>query len=107
MKKLTLLIVACVTIIGSSFAQSIDRVEPLFWWTGMKNPELQLMVYGDNIANYRPSISSEGVVLKSCVTLESPNYMLIYLDVSKAKPGTFDIVFQDENKKFTHSYELK
>ena len=22
------------------------RIEPTFWWSGMKNPELQLMVYG-------------------------------------------------------------
>ena len=107
MKKLTLLIAACVTIIGSSYAQNIDRVEPLFWWTGMKNPELQLMIYGENIAKYRPSISSEDVVMKSCVTLESSNYMLIYLDISKAQPGMFDIVFQNEDKKFTYSYELK
>ena len=76
-KKLSLLIAVCVMSLGAAFAQTIDKIEPLFWWTGMKNPELQLMVYGENIANYRPSISYEGVVMKSCVTLESPNYMLL------------------------------
>ena len=106
-KKLSLLIAVCVMSLGAAFAQTIDKIEPLFWWTGMKNPELQLMVYGENIANYRPSISYEGVVMKSCVTLESPNYMLLYLDISKAQPGTFDIVFQDGKKKFTYPYELK
>ena len=104
MKKISLLIVMCVWALGSAFAQSVDRVEPLFWWAGMKNPELQIMVYGENIAAYRPSINYEGVELKSCVTLESPNYMLIYLDISKAKPGKFDIVFQDGKKNFTYPY---
>ena len=94
LKKLSLFVAMCVLGLSSAFAQSVDRVEPLFWWSGMKNPELQLMVYGENIAAYRPSISREDVVLKSCVTLESPNYMLIYLDISKAAPGTFDIVFR-------------
>jgi neopullulanase len=28
----------------------IKRVEPLNWWVGMKSPELQLMVYGENIS---------------------------------------------------------
>ena len=107
LKKLSLFVAMCVMGLTSAFAQSVDRVEPLFWWSGMKNPELQLMVYGENIAAYRPSISREDVVLKSCVTLESPNYMLIYLDISKAAPGTFDIVFQDGKKKFTYPYELK
>ena len=30
------------------------RIEPTFWWSGMKNPELQLMVYGKDIAGYLP-----------------------------------------------------
>ena len=45
-KKISLLIALCVMSLGSAFAQKVDKVEPLFWWTGMKNPELQLMIYG-------------------------------------------------------------
>ena len=63
------------------------RIEPTFWWSGMKNPELQLMVYGKDIAGYLPSVKYPGVQLKSSVALESPNYLLIYLDVENAKPG--------------------
>lgn len=107
MKKLTLLFALCVLTLPSLFAQSIDRVEPLFWWTGMKNPELQLMVYGKDIAQYRPSIANEDIKLKSVNTFESPNYMILYLDVANAKPGSFDITFQDGKKQFVHSYELK
>ena len=45
------------------------------------------MVYGKDIAGYLPSVKYPGVQLKSSVALESPNYLLIYLDVEKAKPG--------------------
>ena len=55
-------------------AQTINKVEPLFWWAGMRNPELQLMVYGDHISEYHPVINEPGVYLKSCVTVDSPKY---------------------------------
>lgn len=88
-------------------ARQIERIEPLFWWSGMKNPELQLMVYGENIAVYKPSIDYPGIYIKSTVSLESPNYLLIYLDISEAQPGSFDITFTRDRKKFTYPYELK
>ena len=83
------------------------KIEPAFWWSGMKNPELQLMVYGKDIAGYLPSVKYPGVQLKSSVALESPNYLLIYLDVENAKPGRFDITFTKDKKSFNYSYELK
>ena len=83
------------------------KVEPEFWWSGMKNPELQLMVYGKDISAYRPSVDYPGVRLNSSVSLESPDYLLIYLDIAEAKPGKFTITFSKDKKKFTHPYELK
>lgn len=83
------------------------KVEPAFWWSGMKNPELQLMVYGKDIAGYRPTVNTPGIYLKSAVTLESPNYLLIYLDLADAQPGQFDITFTKDKNQFTYSYELK
>ena len=49
------------------------KIEPAFWWSGMKNPELQLMVYGKDIAGYLPSVKYPGVQLKSSVALERPS----------------------------------
>ena len=45
-----------------TFAQ-IQRVEPAFWWKGMKNPELQILVYGKNIANQTIELSN-GIQIK-------------------------------------------
>lgn len=83
------------------------KVEPAFWWSDMKNPELQLMVYGANISAYRPSVEYPGVHITSTVNLESPNYLLIYLNVADAKPGQFNITFTKGKKNFTYPYELK
>jgi len=82
-------------------------IEPAFWWSGMQESELQLMVYGNNIADYKAAITSPHVYLKESVALESPNYKLLYLDISKSVPETFDIVFTNGKKKITIPYELK
>ena len=73
----------------------------------MKNPELQLMVYGDNIATYRPTVDYPGIKIKSSVALESPNYLIVYLDVAGAKPGKFDITFSSGKKNIRYAYELR
>jgi len=54
--------------------EKIEKVEPAFWWSGMKNTRLQLMVYGSNIGTYKPEIDHPGVVLKEVCPMESPNY---------------------------------
>jgi glycosidase len=73
----------------------------------MQESELQLMVYGSNIADYKATITSPHVYLKESVALESPNYKLLYLDISKSVPETFDIVFTNGKKKISIPYELK
>ena len=39
---------------------SIFRVEPPNWWTGMVHNEVQLLCYGNNLANY-PSVAGQQV----------------------------------------------
>lgn len=106
-KKIILTFSFLFVALGFLAARTIDRIEPLCWWAGMKNPELQLMVYGDHIADYRPSITQEGVYLKNYVTVESPNYLILYLDLSQARPGIFEITFTQGKKKIVYPYELK
>ena len=106
MKKIfsSFIIIFFATI--SVFSQQLS-IEPAFWWSGMQESELQLMVYGNNIADYKAAIASPHVYLKESVTLESPNYKLLYLDISKSIPETFDIVFTNGKKKIAIPYELK
>src|SRR5690625_4980447 len=72
-------------------SMQIDRMEPAFWWTDMQNSELQIMVYGENIAQSNVEMEYPGVLLKEVVRLENPNYLFLYLDISKnSKPGILE-----------------
>jgi len=90
-------------------SQSIQKVEPPNWWVGMKNSKLQLMVYGENIANYSVNISDESIILDSVSKTENPNYLFLNLDLSKSlKSKKFDIILNHKGKKkLKYNYELK
>ncbi len=89
-------------------ASKIDKIEPSFWYVGMKNPELQLMVYGKNISSCDVSVNYPGVNLSSIVKLASPNYLLVYLTLDKdVKAGNIELTFTQGNKKEIKYYELK
>ena len=106
MKKQILLTLLFTVSIFMAHSET-PRVEPSFWWSGMAETELQLMVSGERIADYTASITSTHVSIKEVVTLPNRNYQLIYLDLSGAVPETFDLVFTNGKKKITVPYELK
>jgi glycosidase len=87
----------------------IDRVEPLHWWTGMQNPELQIMMYGDDIGDLSPTINYEGVKVKRIQKVENDNYLFVYLNISNTtQPGSFDInLMKNGDRELSYSYTLK
>jgi hypothetical protein len=65
-------------IASVAFAQhTIERVEPPFWWEGMHNPQLQLMIYGENVAGLTPEIEYDGIAVKRTDLVENSNYLFI------------------------------
>ncbi len=88
-------------------ASVINKVAPSFWWAGMKNPELQVLLYGDNISTSDVTLSSKDVYLKEVVHFDNPNYIIIYLDLSDAAPQTFNINLRQGKQLTKVSYELK
>ncbi|RYF13053.1 MAG: alpha-amylase, partial [Flavobacteriales bacterium] len=91
------------------FAQKLERIEPMFWYAGMRNPKLQLLVHGENIAASTISLSYPGVKLVKVNKVENPNYLFVDLEISSSvKAGTFPINFTVKGKKiFSYNYELK
>ena len=83
----------------------ISRIDPTDWYAGMKNPSLQLMVYGKGIREAEVSVS--GAKIDSLVRLDSPNYLLVYLNVKGTKAGTLPVTFKLGEKKTTVAYQLK
>ncbi len=62
----------------------ITKVNPTNWFVGMKNPKVQLMIYGKNLkANNVILKSYAGVKLKKVHTVENPNYLFVDLEISK------------------------
>lgn len=87
---------------------NVDKIEPPFWWAGMQNPSLQLMVYGKDIRNADVSVKYAGVTVDSVVRLDSPNYLFVYLNVDKtAKPGSFSLIFNSKGSIAEVPYTLK
>jgi len=104
MKKLTILAVLLISTLMVN-AQTISRVEPLNWWVGMENKNLQLMVYGKNIGNAEVKLSYAGVTLVKVNRVENKNYLFIDLLLDKgAKAGSFNIYFTFPNKQ-TEAYK--
>lgn len=85
----------------------IKKVAPTSWWAGMKNPELQVLLYGDDISSSEVSISSKDIYLKEIVRQSNSNYLIIYLDLNDAKAQKFDIILTKGRKVTKVPYELK
>jgi len=95
----------------SASAQEIERIEPECWWVGMKNPELQIMVYGKDITHSELIFEYPGVSLKEIVRVENPNYLFIYLEIGEGtKPGILELNFVETGRApslQTKTIELK
>ncbi|MFN8356070.1 MAG: glycoside hydrolase family 13 protein [Spirosomataceae bacterium] len=100
MKYLLLIVTFCL---GLSTLQllaqgvQIQRVDPVNWWVGMKNPKLQLLVYGKNIAECQVSLNHPGVTLDKVNKVANPNYLFLDLTISpRAQVGKMRIDFSQD-----------
>ena len=104
MKKL--FSIFAIAIFSFSMAQ-FQRVEPAFWWKGMKNPELQILLYGKNIAQQNIELS-DGIQIKDLTKVENPNYVFITINTNEINTPKFKIFLKNGKKTIsTYQYELK
>ncbi|MDR0891488.1 MAG: cyclomaltodextrinase N-terminal domain-containing protein, partial [Mediterranea sp.] len=116
MKRLSLLVLLIALLLPyhsmaamSKPSSAIKKVAPAFWWAGMKNPELEVLLYGDHIATSEVSLSSNSkeVKLKEVIKPGNPNYLLLYFDLTEAAPQTFQITLKQGRRQTVVPYELK
>jgi len=111
MRKFLFLTVGCLvlTLAASAQISALERIEPMFWWVGMHNPNVQLIVHGDHISSRNVELNYPGVKLEAVHKVENPNYLFLDLRISSAtKPGTFPIKFVKAGEKsVTYTYALK
>jgi glycosidase len=104
MKKVISIFALCVSaVVWAQF----QKVEPAFWWKGMKNPELQILLYGKNIANQTIEIS-DGIQIKNLQKVENPNYVFVTVNTSEINVPKFKINLKNGKKLISsYQYELK
>lgn len=84
------------TCTNTLFAQ---RIEPLNWWVGLKNPDVQLMIQGEAIGETTPVISHPGVTIKKVTKADSKNYLFVDIRIAQTtRPGSFPIQFRKGGK---------
>lgn len=99
MKHILLLVLAFYTMMINA-AVKVDRIDPTFWYAGMKNPTVQLMLYGKNVRDAEVTTDYPGATIESIVRLESPNYLLVYLNLSGAQPGEMTLKVDGKKVKY-------
>ncbi|MDL2281949.1 glycoside hydrolase family 13 protein [Parabacteroides sp. OttesenSCG-928-G06] len=107
MKKNYIILLFALFYFTPLFSAEIKKVDPEFWWAGMKNTELQVLIYGDNISSHEVTLTSSEIGLKEIVRFQNPNYLILYLDIEKAVPQTFDIILRKGKERKQIPYELK
>lgn len=111
-KKFFATIASSVAAFTMMAAPQIDIVDPPYWWTGMENDTLQIMIHGDDIRDCHINVDYPGVKLLDVARLDNPNYQFLYLLVTdEAQPGTINITLNDlklrRNSQAVIPYELR
>ncbi|WP_128543570.1 glycoside hydrolase family 13 protein [Larkinella soli] len=105
---LLLFLAACLNT-GAVLSQSaIRRIDPTNWWVGMKNPNLQLMVYGPGAGAMTYQVNYPGVRLVRTTKAEHPDFAFLDLTIGpNTQAGQVQIVGKNGSQTVTRAYELK
>ncbi len=120
-KLLAVLALLCLCKVVEAQTPSVQRINPTNWWVGMKNPALQLLVYGKNLKGSTVAVNYPGVTLEKVHTVENPNYLFLDLKIApETQAGELKLEFTknitiqkgkkksiDQVVKITQPYSLK
>jgi neopullulanase len=101
-------VIGFLLVLLTAHGQSI-QVFPTHWYVGMKEPNLQLMVRGNQIGNDQVKLAPyPGVQLKKVHRVQGQNYLFLDLVLAPSvKPGNLSIRLQDGVNEQLISYPLK
>ena len=105
----------CFSVFGASSLWASEsrrstpaiKVQPAFWWSGMHDPHLQIMLHGSGVGRCEVSLSTDAVAIDSVVRPDNANYLLLYVNTAQAEAGAFDIVLRDGKKTRRIAYTLR
>ena len=109
MKKIIVCLVFSLSALVS-FAKApvlVDRVEPLSWWSGMANTELQLMLHGSNVAQCDISFADDAIAISRVEKTDNPNFLFVYVNTAGVTVGKYQLIIKNGCKKQVVNYEFK
>ena len=107
MKRRSIFLLSAVMSLSAMATKpQVDVVNPPYWWTGMEQDTLQVMVHGADIRDAEVSMADySGVSLVDVTRLDSPNYQFLYFVVGDdAQPGEMNLTFTKGKKKTKIKY---
>lgn len=102
------IILIFITLISSIIGQSfkINKIEPPNWWSGMKNPELQLMIYGENLNDVKVSSSNKKFKIKKVSHAQNSSYIFVDVSLKSISPGKYDLTLTKGDEKIKLDYPI-
>jgi neopullulanase len=89
-------------------APGVLKCEPPNWWIGMKMNGIQLMVYGEHLADIAASSSSPDLRIRRTLTAPNPAYAFIDIEVSaSAAPGDYAITLKNPHGATSFQFPLR
>ncbi|MDD3876864.1 MAG: glycoside hydrolase family 13 protein [Bacteroidales bacterium] len=87
---------------------SIERVSPPFWWAGMKNSHLQLLLKGNDWTGVDVTLNSDEAHITRVSFAENPKYLFIDVDLKEhIRPGILEFVFRKNRQTLSYNYEIR
>ena len=94
------LVVSLATLLPtfSAFSSQENNLDvyPPNWWAGMQHSEVELMIFGKDVADDKVSVTEGSVQIKQSRALDSENYLFVTLDIADASPQELVLSLKDE-----------
>lgn len=85
---------------------TIQRVEPLSWWTGMKTP-LQLMIYGKGLEDSTVHVEEKGITIREVHPAENPDYLFVDVELAPdLLPGEYRFEVRNGQQQTQFTYRI-
>jgi len=105
--KFTFLTIVFLICSSLAYTLEISRIEPPSWWSGMKNPNLQIMLYGKDLKDSKVEVKEAGIKVHSVENADSPDYLFINILVSpNLKPGKYKFTVSNQSQSREFEYEI-
>lgn len=105
--KYFLIVLSFISYTSYLHSAEISRIEPPSWWSGMNNPNLQIMLYGVNLKGSNVITKERGIEITSVENADSPDYLFVNIKISpKLKAGGYKFTLINKNETIDFIYQI-